>query len=227
MIRPRTKIPAGMEGADTGMEGAQIDTEAIEERAGQVLAEVPSYIWDGDSLPVPVEDIADSVFGLFVRDVEDMTAAPGCPPLEPGNSLSGLLLASTGEIWVNAEEARQWPPRRRFTIGHELGHWVLHRSGQQSLFCRRLTVDPDETRPGETRPAETRPEETRSADTRPPLPVTEEEANMFAAALLMPAELIRRHYTDCGGDFGEMCDRFDSSGAAMGRRLHQAVPRSA
>ncbi len=194
------------------MEGAEIDTEAIEERAGQVLAEVPSYIWDGESLPVPVEDIADSVYGLFVRDVEDMTAAPGCPPLEPGNSLSGLLLASTGEIWVNAEEARQWPPRRRFTIGHELGHWVLHRRGQQSLFCRKVTVDPDESRP---------------ADTRPPLPVTEEEANMFAAALLMPAELIRRHYTDCGGDFGEMCDRFDSSGAAMGRRLHQAVPRSA
>ncbi len=193
------------------MEGAEIDQEAIEMRAAEVLAGIPSYVWDGESLPVPVEDIVDSVYGLHVSDVEDMSAAPGCPALEPGHSLSGLLLASRGEIWVNAEEARQWPPRRRFTIGHELGHWVMHRSGQQSLFCRKVTVDPEEAKP---------------ADTRPPLPITEEEANMFAAALLMPAELMRHHYEECGGEFEEMCRRFDSSGAAMGRRLHQAVPRS-
>ncbi len=194
------------------MEGSQIDREAIEERAAKVLAAVPSFIWDGESLPVPVEDIVDSVYGLHVRDVEDMREAPGCPPLEPGDSLSGLLLTAKGEIWVNAEEARQWPPRRRFTIGHELGHHVMHRTGQQALFCRKVTVDPDESKP---------------ADTRPPLPVTEEEANMFAAALLMPGELMRLHYRDCDGEFEEMCRRFDSSAAAMGKRLHQAVPRSA
>jgi hypothetical protein len=45
--------------------------------------------------------------------------------------------------------------------------------------------------------------------------------------LLMPAELIRRHYNECGGEFEQMCERFDSSAAAMGKRLHQAVPRSA
>ncbi len=194
------------------MEGSGIDQAAIEQRAAEVLAVVPSYVWDGESLPIPVEDIVDSVFGLHVRDVDDMSGAPGCPQIAPGDSLSGLLLTGKGEIWVNAEEARQWPPRRRFTIGHELGHHVMHRTGQQALFCRKVTVDPDEGKP---------------ADTRPPLPVTEEEANVFAAALLMPAELMRRHYRDCGGEFEEMCRRFDSSAAAMGRRLHQAVPRSA
>lgn len=51
-----------------------------------------------------------------------MGTAPGAPALAHGQSLSGLLLPVRGEIWVNAEEARQWPPRRRFTIGHELGH---------------------------------------------------------------------------------------------------------
>ncbi len=193
------------------MEASQIDQAAIERRALEVLAQVPSYIWDGESLPVPVEDIVDSVYGLHVRDVEDLTTAPGSPVSDPA-SVSGLLLTAKGEIWVNAGEARQWPPRRRFTIGHELGHWVMHRTGQQSLFCRKVSVDPDEGKP---------------ADTRPPLPVTEEEANIFAAALLMPAELMRRHYGECGGDFDEMCRRFDSSQAAMGRRLRQAVPRSA
>ena len=35
----------------------------VEERAERVLTRVPGYIWDGETLPVPVEDIADSVFG--------------------------------------------------------------------------------------------------------------------------------------------------------------------
>ena len=62
--------------------------------------------------------------------------APGAPLVEH-HALSGLLLPARGEIWVNAHEAKQWPPRRRFTIGHELGHWVMHRAaGQQALFCR-------------------------------------------------------------------------------------------
>jgi hypothetical protein len=181
------------------------DVEAIEDRARAVLREVPRWIWDGETTPVPVDDIADSVFNLLVRDVDDMAAAPGCPELEPGQSISGLLLPDCGEIWVNATEARQWPGRRRFTICHELGHWILHQRAQQSLFCRHGSI------------------EEAPAEARPPLPATEEEANVFAAAMLMPAELIRRHYEDCGGDFDQLCERFGASGAAMGRRLHAVI----
>src|SRR5215210_8293908 len=119
--------------------------EEVEERAAQVLTRVPEWLWDGESLPVPIEDIADSVFGLLVRDVDDMDAAPGAPALGPGQSLSGLLLAGRGEIWVNADEARTWPSRRRFTIGHELGHWEMHRDAQQTLFCRSTTVKEDQS----------------------------------------------------------------------------------
>jgi hypothetical protein len=183
----------------------QQDVEAIEERAEAVLAQVPDWIWDGETVPVPIGDIADSVFSLLVREVEDMSAAPGYPKIEAGQAISGLLLASRGEIWVNADEARQWPGRRRFTICHELGHWVLHRTGQQSLFCRHGSI---EEAPG---------------DSRPPLPITEEEANAFAAALLMPARLMRRHYEDTGGDFERLCELFGTSGAAMGKRLHAVI----
>ena len=118
--------------------------DPVEERAARVLDQVPPWLWDGESLPVPVEDIADSVYGLLVRDVDDMSAAPGAPHLGPGQALSGLLLAARGEIWVNADEARTWPTRRRFTIGHELGHWELHRDGQTALFCRSTSVDEDQ-----------------------------------------------------------------------------------
>jgi IrrE N-terminal-like domain len=170
----------------------------MEERAEQVLAAAPPYVWDGESLPVPVEDVVDSVYGLLVRDVEDMAAAPGAPPLAPGQSLSGLLLPARGEIWVNAEEARQWPPRRRFTIGHELGHWVLHRRGQQALFCRRTSVD---------------------EQSAPPARDIEEEASAFSAALLMPQWLFVREHARTGGDVPALCAAFGTSQAATERRV--------
>jgi len=138
----------------------------VEERAAQVLERVPPWLWDGEALPVPVEDIADSVFGLLIRDVDEMGAAPGAPELMPSQELSGLLLAARGEIWVNAREARTWPTRRRFTIGHELGHWEMHRDRQTALFCRATTVDEGQ---------------------RPSASDLEEEASRFAAAFAYAA----------------------------------------
>ena len=172
--------------------------EELEQRAAEVLETVPDYVWDRRQPPVPIEEIADSCFGLLVREVEDMSAAPGAPQVGSGQSISGLLLASRGEIWVNAAEAREWPPRKRFTIAHELGHWILHRAGQQALFCRHGSVE--------------------EAD-RPELPPAEVEANAFAAALLMPADLVREHHEACSGDLEQLCLIFDSSERAMKRRL--------
>src|SRR4051812_1752409 len=172
--------------------------DRAQEHAERVLAKLPSWVWDGESLPIPVEDVADSVYGLLVRDVDDMTAAPGAPSLEAGQTLSGLLLPARGEIWVNAHEAREWPPRRRFTIGHELGHWEMHRDGQRSLFCRRPSVD-----------------ETPVVDPDD----IEEEASRFAAALLMPAWLVVREHARVGGDIEKLCARFKASNAAMSRRV--------
>jgi IrrE N-terminal-like domain len=186
-----------------------VSPEELERRAEEVLARVPDWIWNGEEPPVPVEDIADSCFGLLVRDVEDMSTAPGSPSPAPGQSISGLLLAGPHEIWVNAAEAREWPGRRRFTIGHELGHWCLHREpGRQDLFCRKSAVDEDQP-----------PEPTGAG-------AIEKEANIFAAALTMPAHLMREHYErlrhepDC---HARMCRLFNSSKAAMGRRLHTAI----
>jgi hypothetical protein len=175
----------------------------IEQHAARVLGEVPTWIWDGRTLPVPVEHIADSCFGLRVRDVDDLRTAPGVPDLPADQVLSGLLLPGVAEIWVNAAEARAWPPRRRFTIGHELGHWVLHQQGETTIFCRHGQIEEND-------------------EDRPPLDPIEEEANQFAAALLMPAELVRREY-ERDRDFDRLCAVFGSSRAAMGRRLHQVI----
>ena len=187
-----------------------LDVERIEDRADAILARIPAWMWDGETLPVPVETIADSHYGILIRDVDDLTAAPGCPPLAAGHSLSGLLLAGRGEIWVNAAEAREWPGRRRFTICHELGHWELHRSGQQALFCRAAAVEP----------------ELAAADTRPPLPVTEAEANAFAAALLIPRHQLREAYAE-ERDFTRLCAKFGTSGRAMQKRMADVIGRPA
>lgn len=123
-------------------------------------------------------------------------------------SLSGLLLPATGEIWVNAEEGRQWPARRRFTIAHELGHWRLHRDAEErAVFCRKGSIEPDPAQAHER------------------LPPAEDEANVFAAAVLMPARLVQEQYVRCERDFFGLCDTFGASGAAMGRRLHAVIPR--
>jgi len=168
----------------------------VEERAEAVLAALPSYVWDGERLPVPVEDIADSAFGLLVRDVDDMHSAPGAPALHPGQSLSGLLLPARGEIWVNAQEARQWPPRRRFTIGHELGHAELH-APTGPVFCRAA--------------------EHSAVD-------VEEEASLFGSGLMFPAWLVRAHYERLGS-VAELCALFGASRAAMSRAICFAVRR--
>jgi hypothetical protein len=180
--------------------------EDIERLAEDFLSRIPSYVWDGATLPVPIEEIADTHLGLLVRDVEDLATAPGAPTLGHGQSLSGLLLPAIGEIWVNADEGRQWPARRRFTIAHELGHWRLHRDAdERAVFCRKGSIEPD------------------PAQGRAPLPPAEDEANVFAAAVLMPSWLVHEQYIRCERDFFRLCDTFGASGAAMGRRLHAVI----
>ena len=57
----------------------------------------------------------------------------------------------------------------------------------------------------------------------------EQEADAFAAAMLMPAGLMREQYARCRREFAgsecfpEMCRRFGASMAAMGRRMHQVI----
>ncbi len=181
--------------------------DEIERQAEALLERVPDYVWDKRSLPVPVEDVADSVFGLLVVDAEVMSLAPGAPKLAEGTSFSGLLLPATKEIWVNAHEAQEWPGRRRFTIGHELGHWCMHRGEHQpSVFCRSVEETPEE---------------------KPERPLSEREADAFAAALLMPAGLMRAQYKRCRDEradlFPEMCELFGASARAMGRRLQSVI----
>jgi len=103
--------------------------------------------------PVPVEAIAEDLLGLSVAESESL-------------QVSGVLLPAEREVWLNAIEPA---PRRRFTLAHELGHWVCQvlEGRGAPVMCRA-----DEVGVGEGR-------------------ALEREANVFAAELLMPEELVR------------------------------------
>lgn len=131
-----------------------------ERAAQQLLAQV------GAGVPIDVEAIAEYLnIKVRRREMED--------------AVSGLLLIKEGEaiIGVNALHPTT---RQRFTLAHEIGHFVLHREGD-SVFV-------------DSSPVFFRDEES-SEGTR----LQEIEANAFASALLMPAQLLRA-YTGEGVD---------------------------
>jgi len=93
-------------------------------------------------------------------------------------SLSGYIHWSKDrksvELWVNPIEAEV---RQRFTLSHELGHLFQHMLPHHSIVG---TADSFEDTPSKFH---------RDGSTSP----EEREANQFAAQLLMPAEMLRKH----------------------------------
>jgi hypothetical protein len=185
---------------------------AAELAADRELAGVPDWLWDGESLPVPVETIADSHYGLLVREEIELASLVGLPD---AIQISGLLFPATREIWIDAEEASRAPVRRRFTIGHELGHWVLHcdlgRTAAKTVHCRGETMSEEGAVEDERgRPKLARPRR---------YPQRELDANQFGAALLIPRELVEAEHAWLEGDVRRLAEAFGVSTMAMGKRL--------
>lgn len=142
--------------------------------------------FQGANVPIPVDSIAEDLLGLRVVERENLDC-------------SGMLIPWRREIWLNAAEARESAGRRRFTVAHEIGHWICHcvegPTGDE-IHCRSRDVDAD----------------------APPNP-REREANVFAAELLMPeAEVFAGHRDGLAP--AEMAERFGVSELALRWRLY-------
>lgn len=103
-----------------------------------------------------------------------------------------------------AANAKDHYYRRRFTMAHELGHFLMHRD--------LLGDGTDDDRAY------------RSVDAgnfynTSITPEHEMEANRFAANLLMPAHLVRRYYYERTSDPVELSKLFQVSSEAMRHRL--------
>lgn len=176
--------------------------EAAEEAARRELAAVPGWLWDG-APPVPLDVIADSHYGLLVEAAPALGRLVGLPD---DVHVSGILLPARRAIVVNADEAGWAPGRRRFTVAHEIGHWVLHCGAAPApsapAFCRGSAVGPDGPAPAA------------------PVPAIELEANRFAAAMLMPREELLRRPRPAGVDAEyALAQVFGVSRQALLRRL--------
>ncbi|MCC6269500.1 MAG: ImmA/IrrE family metallo-endopeptidase [Dehalococcoidia bacterium] len=131
-----------------------------------------------ESAPVDVEEIARWL-GLSVVRV---SAAA---------SFSGRLVRDRLLLEVNRGHH---PHRQRFTIGHEIGHFVLNHSAVNCVFDDRSWGDPTME--------------------------NESQAQSFSAALLMPEPWIRSKFRP-GMNYKTLAIEFETSPEAMWRRLDE------
>jgi hypothetical protein len=144
--------------------------------------------FSGEEVPVPVESIAEDLLGLRIEE-RDL------------GECSGMLIPSERLIVVNASEATNGdvPIRRqRFTIAHELGHWICHAHAAEEAapaYCRSRDLSQDADRD------------------------LEREANVFGAELLMPEAAVREAWAALP-DPAEVAERFEVSALAAQWRLY-------
>lgn len=119
--------------------------------------------------------------------------------------VSGFLLLNGGETHIAYNETHP-EHRNRFTIAHEIGHFLLHSKKQTPVFIDKIKYNRDSnSATGEY--------------------YIEREANAFAAALLMPKPLIESKVRELGQNYDdeqlvvELADAFNVSNQAMKIRL--------
>lgn len=162
------------------------ETNAPEIAARELLEK--TLVNDGKIfIPIDVETVA-SMIGLDVMLL----------PLEDGTD--GLLVkdepSKPFKAVIDSNSNRH---RRRFTLAHEIGH-----------FVKKYQFFPENETAGEVE----RRSEMSSYGTDP----EEIWANKFAAALLMPSGVMRRLWAD-NASVEEISDRLDVSIASIGHRL--------
>ena len=119
---------------------------------------------DAIDLEIVRQMLPSTPYGAGVREIK--------PPVEIiGDAFEGMLARDPDDhaVWGIAYNGKARGERQRFTIAHELGHFILHRSQKQSFNCDSQSVH-------------------TGIDG---LRQIEREADEFASNLLMPGDLLR------------------------------------
>jgi Zn-dependent peptidase ImmA (M78 family) len=137
--------------------------------------------------------------------VEELARLAGISKIEPlaSEGFEGTLIAnaekSAGVIFYNSKSPR---PRRRFTIGHELGHFLLPWHRQTTFNCT-------------------------SNDFNSRIKNWEFEANKFSAELLMPQKLLKpRLHKLRDPEFGHVLTLADEFGTSVTMTAHRLAEQS-
>lgn len=152
-----------------------------------------------------IEEIETSAWDLILETYPDDNIVPPIDITKIANNLGveikfgkftdsgvdGAFIRKDRIIYINSSIPYK---RQAFTISHELGHYLLHEGKEQETFYRRdmFKFDDDKTQ--------------------------EQEANWFAASLLMPNQLVN-HYCKIFNTVQEIADVFMVSYSAAYWRL--------
>lgn len=110
------------------------------------------------------------------------------------SSTSGYLKKVSDKNWVIVVNKNHNPKRQRFTLAHELGHYILHKN-EDTCFEDSILFRDDHVSP------------------------LEYSANRFAAELLMPSELITQSIKRGSTTLEELADKFQVSVLAVKQRI--------
>lgn len=162
--------------------------------SGEVLAKHARATGCDIALPVPIEQIIEATYGLEI--VWEVLDEP------PDSTILGALVPSEKRILINERHAdmfERWIGPERFTLAHELAHWVYDADDPD-----QLALDLEAT--SQPQFCYHRESPKLSDDLR----VREVNANKLAAHLLLPENLVRRANTD------QVLDNFRQTAAAWG-----------
>lgn len=149
--------------------------EVCRQKAKQLLEDL-----NISNLPIDVEDISRKC-GLELEYVNK------------GKGFFGQLIKERRIIQV---QEGLHPHRQRFTIAHEIGHFILDHN---TVVC---SVD--------------------DRSLKDPRKLNEKQANIFASELLMPERWLKTYWPQMKSDYQAMAKKFQVSGEAMFRRLQDA-----
>jgi hypothetical protein len=161
--------------------------------------------------PVQLPELAMKI-GLRIRDV-------------PSTGFDGALVRIVNRPrGIIAVRQNMQDPRKRFTIAHEIGHFVLPGHDDESRICSEEEIE------APTSDKEQITQESDDANDKADKEENdlEQAANKFAAELLMPSPVIRRIVTKCGISIDTcefVSDLFQVSRTAAAARCVEETPQ--
>lgn len=140
------------------------------------------------TIPLDIRKVVSNIFDIEIIETD------------LGREVSGFLerINMSWKIYINRYESES---RKRFTIAHELGHFVYHRDKYSSGSVST-------------------PDQIFFRDENVLSPI-EQEANNFAANLLMPEDVFKKYIDSGVRKIVDLADRFQLSTSAIKYRAYK------
>jgi len=170
------------------------EQEQVKRRATELLRSLwrqRSQIWSAPRtvdqlLPIPTDVIARHLLQITIEEPETILVHSSSD-----FQTAGYMDRSERRIVVAQNFRPEW---RRFTMAHEIAHWVLHPA---------ITLHRDRPLTGGERANRGRP-------------IEEQEADLFAAELLMPAKVLKEKFEKAFGLRLDLTDPVTMSRLSIG-----------